>query len=168
METADHNQIKTIITIVIGSIVMNELLGLFFADRMLLTHEGAGLSNEPDAMFVSFDRFENGLTVLKQGGTSKELLGSPNMALEVISKSSVNKDRVALMAKYAQAGVDEYWLVDSTIETPVLEIHRLVSGKYVAARNHDGWVKSHLFGRSFRLTTRPGHGDRTQFILETK
>ncbi|MSU78946.1 MAG: Uma2 family endonuclease [Gemmataceae bacterium] len=168
METEDHNYIRTIITVVVGSIILNEALGRWYADRMLLTHEGAGLSNEPDAMFVSFNRFANGLAVLKKGGTSKELIGSPNMTLEVIRKSSINKDRVALMAKYAQAGIDKYWLVDSTIETPVLEIYRLVSGKYVVARSNDGWVKSHLFGRSFRLTTRTGGDGVILFALKTK
>jgi len=45
---------------------------------------------------------------------------------------------------------------------------RLVNGKYVAARRDDGWVKSHVFGRSFRLTCRKDVKDVSQFNLETK
>ncbi|MBM3993171.1 MAG: hypothetical protein FJ303_03300 [Planctomycetes bacterium] len=64
--------------------------------------------------------------------------------------------------------MSEYWLADSTIETPELVIMRLVNGKYVAARRDDGWVKSHVFGRSFRLTCRKDVKDVSQFNLETK
>src|ERR1017187_519448 len=118
---------------------------------MLLAQRAIGLSQEPDAMFISNARFEKGLAVLKKGGTSLEVSGSADMALEVISASSAVKDRTDLMKLYAKAGVAEYWLVDSTIETPELVIMKLVGGKYVTVRKHDGWVKSKVFSRSFRL-----------------
>ncbi len=168
METNFHNQIKTVITIVVGSIVLNEALGRFFVDGMLLTDRALGLSNEPDAMFVSHDRMETGLASLKKGDNSVELNGSPDMALEVVSKSSIDKDMIDSMVLYAKAGIAEYWLVDSTIETPELVIMRLVAGKYVNVRKHDGWVKSIVFARSFRLTSRKDSTDVSQFRLETK
>ena len=168
METDFHNQIKTIITIMVGSIVLNEALGRFYGDNMLLTNRAIGLSQEPDAMFVSHARFEKGLAVLKEGSRSTELSGSPDMALEVVSKSSVEKDTIDLMALYAKAGVAEYWLVDSTVDTPELVILRLAGGKYVAARKRDGWVKSKVFGRSFRLTCKKDAKGVSQFDLDTK
>jgi Uma2 family endonuclease len=168
METDCHNQIKTVITIVIGSIVLNEALGRFYADKMLLTNPAIGLSNEPDAMFVSNARLEKGLGVLKEGDKSTELSGAADMALEVVSNSSVEKDKVDLMNLYAKAGIAEYWLVDSTIESPELVIMRLVAGKYVTGRRRDGWVKSKVFGRSFRLTCRKDAKGVSHFNLETK
>jgi Uma2 family endonuclease len=168
METHFHNQIKTVITIVVGSIVLNEALGRFYSDRMLLTERALGLSNELDAMFVSNDRLEKGLAALKKGDQSKELSGAPDMALEVVSKSSVEKDTIASMEQYAKAGITEYWLVDSRSENPELEIYRLARGKYVAARKQDGWVKSHVFGRSFRLTCRKDANGVSHFNLESK
>lgn len=168
METDIHNQIKTVITIVVGAIVLNETLGRFYADRMLLTHPTIGLSSEPDAMFISNERTEKGLAVLKKGDKSMEVSGSPDMALEVVSKTSVPKDTVVSMDLYAKAGISEYWLVDSTVETPELVIMRLVAGKYVTARKHDGWVKSNVFGRSFRLTCKKDAKGLSHFNLETK
>jgi Uma2 family endonuclease len=168
METNFHSQIKTVITIVVGSIVLNEALGFFYADKMLLTHRAIGLAREPDAMFVSNARLEKGLAVLQEGDQSMELSGAADMALEVVSKSSVKKDRIDLMELYAKAGIAEYWLVDSTVETPELVIMRLVAGKYVTARKRDGWVKSHVFARSFRLTCKKGAKGVSHFNLETK
>lgn len=168
METEIHNQIKTVITIVVGSIVMNEALGRFFVDGMLLTDRALGLSNEPDAMFVSNERMEKGLASLKKGDQSMELSGSADMALEVVSKSSVQKDLVDSMVLYAKAGIAEYWLVDSTLESPELVIMRLVGEKYSPVRKHDGWVTSKVFGRSFRLTSRKDAKGVSRFNLETK
>jgi Uma2 family endonuclease len=168
METDFHNQIKTVITIVVGSIVLNEALGRFYADKMLLTQRKIALSHEPDAMFVSNARLEKGLAKLKEGDRSRELSGSPDMALEVVSKSSVEKDTIDLVELYAKAGITEYWLVDSTVETPELVIMRLVGGKYKSVRKQDGWVKSRVFGRSFRLTCRKDAKDVSHFNLQTR
>lgn len=168
METDIHSQIKTVITIVVGSIVLNEAMGRFYADNMLLTSSAFGLSQEPDAMFVSNARFAKGQAVLEKGDQSMEVSLSADMVLEVISKSSIKKDAVEAKIAYANAGIAEYWLVDSTIESPELVIMRLVAGKYVAARRHDGWVKSKVFGRAFRLTSRKDASGMSQFNLETK
>jgi hypothetical protein len=43
-----------------------------------------------------------------------------------------------------------------------------VAGKYAAARKHDSWVKSKVFGRSFRLTSKKDAKGVSQFNLETK
>jgi Uma2 family endonuclease len=168
METDVHNQIKSVISSVLGTIVLNEALGRFFVDGMLLTHPSIRLSNEPDFMFVSKSRFESGAAELKKGNQSMELSGSPDMVLEVVSKSSREKDQVDSMELYARAGITEYWLVDSTIESPELVIMRLVNDRYVAARKHDGRVKSNVFGRSFRLMCRTDSVGLLQFNLETK
>jgi Uma2 family endonuclease len=167
-ETDLHNQIKTVITIVVGSIVMNEALGRFYVDGMLLTNRSAGLSCEPDAMFVSTNRLDSGRVALKQGEKSMEITGAPDMALEVVSASSVEKDLVDAITLYAKAGIREYWIVDATNESPELVIMRLAGGKYVAARKRDGWVASKVFGRSFRLTRKKAPKDISQFTLEFK
>jgi hypothetical protein len=79
-----------------------------------------------------------------------------------------NRDERDNRAGHRPRRVAQYWLVDSTIENPELVIMRLVNGKYVAARKHDGWVKSKVFGRSFRLTCKKDAKGLTQFNLETK
>ena len=168
METLIHNRIKSVIARVLLTIMLDEMLGEFFSDGMLITNAAIGLSTEPDGCFVTTRAFEDGIVKLKKGEDSLELEGTPDMTLEVISATSITKDTVTLKELYAAAGVAEYWLVDSTEEQPSLEIYRLKNGKYVAAKNDDGWVKSNLFSRSFRLISMPGQGGRTQFNLETK
>jgi len=168
METLIHNQIKGCIAMVLSFIAQAESLGRYLGDRMMLAHAASDLSCEPDGMFITNSSFESGLVTLDNGNESLEIIGSPDMTLEVISASSIPKDTVTLKLQYAKAGIREYWLVDSTIETPGLIIMRLTGGKYVAARKHDGWVKSHVFGRSFRLTCENDANGLAQFNLETK
>jgi Uma2 family endonuclease len=38
--------------------------------------------------------------------------GTPDMALEIVSPSSVDKDTVDLRQLYREAGIPEYWLVN--------------------------------------------------------
>jgi Uma2 family endonuclease len=168
METLIHNQIKNTIAAVLTAIAFGESLGRFLADRMMLANIAAGLSCEPDGMFISSAAFADGRITLKNGDDSLEIIGTPDMALEVVSKTSVEKDAVTLKELYAKAGIAEYWLVDSTVEAPALEIYRLAAGRYVAARKHDGWVKSNVFGRAFRLACKKDAQGVSQFNLETK
>lgn len=168
MEKLIHNQIKGAIAAVMFTIVFGESRGHFLFDRMMLTNVAAGLSCEPDGMFVSNESSESGRVAITEGDDSLEIIGSPDMTLEVVSKSSIEKDTIILKELYANAGVAEYWLVDSLIETPELNIWRLVGGKYTLTRKYDGWVKSHVFGRSFRLTYRKDAKGLSHVNLETK
>lgn len=168
METLIHNQIKAIISMVLCSIVIGESRGRFLLDRMMLTHKPAGLSCEPDGMYISNQAIESGLVTLEEGDESLEISGRPDMTLEIVSKTSVEKDTVILKDLYAKIGIAEYWLVDSTVETPELEIYRLAAGKYVAARKTGGWIKSNVFGRSFRLACQKDPNGMSHFNLETK
>ena len=120
---------------------------------MLVTNVQAEISTEPDAMFCSYETLQAGLIRLPGGEQSLELEGTPDMTLEVVSKTSVQKDTVVLREQYWQAGVKEYWLVDSRAEQPTLDILRHTPKGYVAARNQSGgWLKSAVFAKSFRLT----------------
>ena len=53
-----------------------------------------------------------------------ELEGSPDMVLEVVSPSSVEKDIVILRQAYWEAGIPEYWLVDARAEPLKFDILR--------------------------------------------
>ena len=57
--------------------------------------------------------------------------GRPDLAVEVVSKSSRRYDRVTKLAWYAGLGVPEYWLVDPEART--LERLVLEGGRYVIA-----------------------------------
>jgi Uma2 family endonuclease len=159
MEELVHNLIKSCICTYVTLLVNNEELGPYLGDRMLLTNLDAELSTEPDGMFLSNESLRTGKARLRKGQKSVEVLGTPGMALEVISPSSVDKDTVSLMRLYWLAGITEYWLIDSREELPHLEILRRGKSKYTPTPIVDGWVKSALFGKAFRLECRDAaHG----------
>lgn len=151
METFLHNQLKSVIATVLASIVMSDRLGRFVADRMRLVHELAELSCEPDAMFVSRNALRTKRVRLEEGGESLEVIGAPDMVLEVVSSHSIQKDTVALRELYSAAGIAEYWLVNPIGDELSFDILRLSSKGYVATRKVGGWMKSTVFGKSFRL-----------------
>src|SRR5439155_21384 len=103
----------------------------------------------------------------KDGGFV-ELQGSPDMVLEILSKSSEQKDKVILKQAYHEAGVREYWLVDARKEPIAFDVFRRTSKGFVRTAKQDGWLKSTVFGRSFRLSVRAGLQGHPDYSLEVK
>ena len=91
-----------------------------------------------------------------------------DMALEVVSDSSVLKDTVTLRDLYAQAGIPEYWLVDVRGERVVFDIFRLTAKGYVATRKQGGWLKSAVFGKSFRLLQQTDNLGKPEYTLAVR
>ena len=56
--------------------------------------------------------------------TDKRIEGAPNMAIEIVSDSSRKYDYRKKMAKYAEAGVEEYWIVDPKKEAVITYFFR--------------------------------------------
>lgn len=165
-----HNRVKTTFAIGLGGLVEDHDLGQYFGDGMLLSHATAGLSTIPDGVFVSHESVESE-AVVRVGGVVDdfvELLGTPDMVLEVVSQSSLEKDTELLPELYWRAGIPEYWLVDAR-EALSFTIFRRGPKGYVPTRKQaGGWVKSAALGRSFRLTSGSNRaGDRT-FKLDAK
>jgi Uma2 family endonuclease len=168
MESAAHNQLKGVVAVVLGGLLLQERLGRYFHDRMLLTHVGAELSTEPDGMFVSHESLRSGRVLLEEGDRTLEVMGTPDMVLEVISPPSAQKDTVALRERYWEAEVTEYWLVDSRQKTRGFDILRYGKKGYVTARKQGGWVNSAVFGKAFRLTEEADEHGLTEFHLEMR
>lgn len=60
----------------------------------------------------------------------KAMNGPPDLAVEIISPSSVDIDRTDKFAQYRDAGVAYYWIVDPIAKT--IEAWRLENGQYVS------------------------------------
>jgi Uma2 family endonuclease len=150
-----HNAVKTEITVALGGLVQKEDLGRFYADRMLIVNEEAELSNEPDAMFVSWASRESGRcrVVISEtdDGEITELQGSPDWVLEIVSAGSVRKDTHDLREAYRRAGVLEYWLIDARGDAVQFEMLLHEPDGYVAAQRRGDWQRSRVFGRLFLL-----------------
>ena len=97
-----------------------------------------------------------------------ELEGTPDMTLEIVSDGSVKKDLVTLRELYWKAGIPEYWLVDVRGDDVIFNIYCHAAKGYVAARRQDSWVKSSVYGKSFRLTRQNDEDGHPDFTLEVK
>ncbi len=152
-EFLTHNQVKGAYTITLGSLLRQIRTGRFVPDRMLLTNPAIGLSTEPDGLFFLWATLQSGRLRLLPGKKTgyMELEGTPDMALEIISETSVRKDDEILRDLYWKAGVTEYWLVDARGDSPKFDILRHTPEGYVATPAKDGWVRSEVFGCEFQL-----------------
>jgi Uma2 family endonuclease len=168
MERLGHNQCKKAITNVLSGLIAADEGGLDCSNGMLLTNLEVGLSTQPEFMFVSSESLDAGRVTILRGDDSLEIMGSPDMTLEVISPTSVTKDTIDLRRLYWEAGVKEYWLVDSREKSFSFDILRHGAAKYVTTRKQAGWVKSQVFGREFKLTRATTKHGVTKFTLEMR
>ena len=164
-----HLEVKREFFYVLTGLVKAGDLGLFLPDGLLLSNAKADISVKPDATFVSTASIQAKQVQLVEGwdGGFVEMEGSPDMVLEVVSASSVHKDTVVLRRAYWEAGIREYWLVDARQEPIRFDIFRRTAKGYTATRKQDGWLKSAVFGKSFRLsnrTTALGHPEYTLHV----
>ncbi len=74
---------------------------------------------QPDVLFISKGR----LGIIKD-----RIDGVPDLAMEVISETSWQRDRIQKKALYEQFGLPEYWILDPDSET--IEVFTLAKGVY--------------------------------------
>jgi Uma2 family endonuclease len=164
-----HNRIKVRITFALEAIVSALASGYVFGDKARLHNHDAELSVEPDAMFVSFEAIRSRRTTLTEGAEDGyvSIDGAPEMVLEIVSDSSEDKDTVELRAAYFDAGVSEFWIVDVRRGSLTFEILKRSARGFTSTRTQTGgWLKSAVFGRSFRITKIADPLGNPQFTLE--
>jgi Uma2 family endonuclease len=166
-----HNQVKAEVSAKLGTLVRAGSLGRFIIEGMLLSNVEAKFSTIPDGYFVSYEAFRSGRVRQfpgKQGGCI-ELEGTPEMIVEVVSDSSVQKDTVDMPPKYYAAGVQEYWTIDVRSDEPVFQVWKRGPKGFVSARRQAaGWHKSDVFGRSFRLVAEEDELGEPLYTLQVK
>jgi Uma2 family endonuclease len=74
---------------------------------------------QPDVLFVSKDRMD---IVAK-----KNIVGIPNLIVEILSPSSAERDRVEKMDLYQRYGLPEYWIVDP--DSQMVEVYLSVANR---------------------------------------
>jgi hypothetical protein len=165
-----HLSLKNAFNMVLGSLVQAGGMGLYMPDGMFLANVAADIGGNPDATFISYAALDAKRARLVEGkkGGYVEVEGSPDMVLEVVSTSSVRKDTVVLRQAYWEAGAREYWLADARREPLTFDILRHTAQGYKQARKQDGWIKSAVFGKSFRLMHRLDKRGLPEFALESR
>lgn len=168
----EQGAVKAEISRVLLQLVRERKLGYFRIDRTLISNKEAGLSNEPDAVFVANGTIQSGrVTFVPEVGrpqSSKELLGTVDWVLEVVSPNSRRKDAQVLRQTYYRAGIPEYWLID--VLGDEIDFQMLTPGEsgYRAVAPVDGLLQSPTFGNAFRLIRERDEFGYWNYTLEMK
>jgi Uma2 family endonuclease len=165
-----HVRIKTIMTATLSRLTEEIDAGVFLADGAYVVHPEANLAAVPDAVYMSHETIQQMRAQIAEGKTQGHvhIEGSPDMVLEVVSDSSVEKDTEVLRGLYWKAGIQEYWLVDARKDPLAFDILRHGPRGFVPTRKQGGWVKSAVFGKSFCLTSKQDRGGLQTWKLEMK
>ncbi len=162
-EIQTHNKVKVAIARVISGLIEDADLGEFYGDGVLVTNEEAGVSNNPDALFVRWESFDaNRVRLVAREGQPEQFVeveGTPDWVLEIVSRSSVQKDTRELLQAYHRAGIPEYWLIDARGEEIDFRIFQHRRSRYVRTSQNEGWQWSNVFQRWARLDRRRGRRD---------
>jgi Uma2 family endonuclease len=88
---------------------------------------------EPDLAFVAAKR----LRLVKR----RRVDGAPDLAIEIVSPESIDRDFVLKRRRYEQAGVREYWIIDE-LESRVTLLRLGRDGRYKEVRPRKGVLES--------------------------
>jgi len=171
-ELETHASVKFEIGRVLGTLNRKMNRGKFYPDGTLVSNIDANLSTVPDATFVAWSSLEAKRVRLipREGeqGEYKELEGTPDWVLEVVSKFSLTKDTKLLRRQYFQAGIPEYWLVNARGKEIDFQILNRGESDYVSLGSGADWQRSRIFLRKFRLVRRRGRMNLWEYTLRVK
>jgi Uma2 family endonuclease len=136
-ENIDHNKLLGWLYRVLGSFVEERQLGLLTINRVAyrLSDQTAP---EPDLAFVRQEREQ-------QIERTSYMQGAPDLAIEIVSSDSVRRDYVRKRARYEEAGVEEYWIVDPDEQKAVFLV-----------RESGAFIEAGLDGHFYRSRVVPG------------
>ncbi|MDP6038329.1 MAG: Uma2 family endonuclease [Candidatus Latescibacteria bacterium] len=103
-----HQWVCDELTSLIRAFVKQKDLGRVFSSPIDVILGGEAESEnvvQPDLLFVAKDR----LDII----TETNVLGAPDLMVEILSPSSIRRDRADKMKLYAEFGVVEYWIIDA-------------------------------------------------------
>jgi Putative restriction endonuclease len=165
-----HRAVKDVFHAVLGEFIRAGGWGRYYADKVLLSNGVVGFAGRPDGVFVQVgDKAQEQVCIIKGGAPELVMMeGAATIVLEVVSDSWPEKDTKILRRAYYQAGIYEYWLVDARNEPLVFEILRYTPKGYRASPKKDGWIKSNIFGKSFRLIQETNEAGEPEYTLDVR
>jgi hypothetical protein len=94
----------------------------------------------------------------------------PTIMTEVdkLTIPAVQKDCEVLRQAYWEAGIREYWLVDARNQAVAFEILRYSARGYVSTTKSQGWLKSTVFHKSFRLVHKTNSLGYPEYTLKIR
>ncbi|MCH7812419.1 MAG: Uma2 family endonuclease [Planctomycetes bacterium] len=135
-ENIDHNDLVLWLGKVIGLFIEERRLGKVTINRVAyrLSPKNAP---EPDLAFVKTER----LSIIKPGYVD----GAPDLAVEIVSPDSVERDYHEKRRRYEEAGVAEYWIIDTEESRATFLLY-----------GSDGFVEASLQDHIFASQAIPG------------
>ena len=110
-----HQTVLNRVARALEDFIESRKLGLVFrAPVDVILDPGAGLALQPDIIYIRQDHAD----IVRE-----RIEGAPDLVVEILSRGTRDYDRTEKSARYAAAGVAEYWLADS--ENGTIEIRRL-------------------------------------------
>ncbi|MGG5252361.1 Uma2 family endonuclease [Neobacillus sp. SM06] len=73
------------------------------------------------------------------------MVGTPDLVVEILSKSTVKKDKLVKFNRYQKAGVKESWIVDPSNETVDIYLLKNSVFQHQSIFFRDDQVPVHLF-----------------------
>jgi Uma2 family endonuclease len=143
-----HNNIVVFLTQVLGLYIRKHGLGVLHIEKILMRLQATSSARMPDVLFVSKSRE----SILERTYVD----GAADLAVEIVSHDSVDRDTSEKFAEYQTAGVREYWIIDPRRETA--EFYELaVDRRYYPVPLCDG---------AFRSTVVPGFWLKPKWLWE--
>lgn len=156
-ELVTHNQVRRGLYFGWEQFLREFPLGELIIDGMMFVNEEADLGTEPDGLLCLWESLRSGKVryreVVEDSERFVEVVGAPDIAAEVVSRSSVHKDKVELLDLYYRANVSEYWLIDA--RRAEMEFRILTRGPAAfqdQPADGDGFVYSPVLRAGFRMT----------------
>lgn len=152
----DHSLVKTALAKTLAIISEDEQFGRLHIDGALFINERLKVATEPDLMFCLWSTFREKRVEWRSYKKSREgrveVHGTPDVMVEIVSKSSVKKDKLTLKRLYFDAGIAEYWLIDARQGRLEFTIYLRGETEFVASSTDgEGFSSSKIFNRSFCL-----------------
>lgn len=168
-----HGSPKIEVIRVLSQLVKDRGDGMLFTDRARVSCPAVELSVEPDVVYVSDDSLDAHRVRLVAKATGEpgryiELEGPPDLIVEIVSDSSAGKDTERLPLQYWQAGVAEFWLLDTRGPEIAFQIHRRGPESYERlSPDANGFQHSAVFGIGFQMLRGVDRRGRWTFDLRT-
>lgn len=170
-DVGSHSIVKVEISTTLQVLVSHQDRGEVYSDRTRVNHP-SGLSVEPDVVVALWETFEKGRLrhVPPADGDPERVVaveGAPDLVVEIISPSSVQKDTKKLPREYAAAGIPELWLIDARGGRLQFQISALQEGRYVPIPpDSEGWTLSPVLGELFRIVRHRTRMSTWRYVLE--
>jgi len=133
-ENTDANDLFVWLISLMHGYVECKNLGRVFGSRVACRLEDRN-GPEPDILFVGNEHADR----IHRGGVE----GAPDLAIEIVSPESVERDYDKKRKQYQRAGIPEYWIIDEEEKT-ILLLRLNARGRYREVRPRRGIFHSEI------------------------